>query len=187
MRHIYRVEGIKIDLWPHRFKGIRGAYLNDSIGITVMVAKYLPPEPMIFTLAHELKHHLTDRPVASALCSSENEKDAIEIGAEVFAAELIYPEADFTATLTGMGIEPLRCTAEHLVRLKHDTETTLSYMALAKRAEFLNFAAPGSFAKVKWIKIAESLYGEPLYKRIQRNRRRWTTGRVTFPSRTTGS
>ena len=62
------------------------------------------------------------------------------------------------------------CTAEALVQLKHETQTTLSYAALAKRAEFLEFAKDGAFVKVKWTQLEEAMYGEPIYKRIQRHR-----------------
>ncbi len=170
LRTIYRAEGITIDFWPNRLKGVRCAYLNDEFGATVMVAKQLPPEPMIFTLAHELKHHLVDRPVKSALCADRNEKDAVEIGAEIFAAELIFPDAEFSEALNKMGVRMGSCSAETLVRLKHETQTTLSYAALAKRAEFLEFANEGAFAKVKWTKLAERMYGEPVYRRIRRYR-----------------
>jgi Zn-dependent peptidase ImmA (M78 family) len=168
MRRIYRAEGIRIDLWPHPLRGLRGAYFNDELGPTVMIAKGLPSEPMIFTLGHELKHHLVDRDSATGFCSESNRKDEVEIGAEIFAAELIFPEEDFCAHLAGMGVLQGQCDAETMVRLKHETATTMSYAALAKRAEYLGFAAKGSLQAVKWTKLAEELYGEPLYKRLIR-------------------
>lgn len=61
MRKIYKAHKIKLDYWPHRFKGLRGAYFNDELGPTVMIAKGLPDDPTIFTMGHELKHHLMDR------------------------------------------------------------------------------------------------------------------------------
>jgi hypothetical protein len=57
-----------------------------------------------------------------------------------------------------------------LVRLKRETQTTLSYTGLAKRAEFLNFAPAGSLARVAWKKLEEQLYGEPFYKQLRRSR-----------------
>lgn len=171
LRRIFRQEGIRLDLWPHRFKQLRGAYFNDRLGPTVLVAGQLPPEPRIFTMAHELKHHLTDRDTGLSYCSSSNEMEPIEIGAEIFAAELIYPERDFGEALSRMDIAPGQCTPEVLVRLKHESRTTLSYAALAKRAYFLRFAPPGAFDGVKWKKLEEQLLGEPIYKRVLR--RRW--------------
>ena len=67
-----------------------------------------------------------------------------------------------------MGVGKGACTAENLVELKYQTETTPSYATLAKRAEFFEFAGEGAFAKVKWTKLAEAMYGEPIYKRIRR-------------------
>jgi hypothetical protein len=73
--------------------------------------------------------------------------------------------------LNRIGVGQGSCTAEALVRLKHDTRTTLSYAGIAKRAEFLGFVEPGCLAKVPWKKLEEQLYGEPLYKRLLRSRR----------------
>jgi Zn-dependent peptidase ImmA (M78 family) len=172
MRRIYRTEGIRIDLWRHRLRGLRGAYFNDEFGPTVMVASGLPSEPMIFTLGHELKHHLVDRDSGGGFCSESNRDDAIEIGAEIFAAELIFPEEDFCKQMVVMGVEQGQCTAETIVRLKHETTTTMSHAALAKRAEYLRFAPEGSLQAVKWTKLTEKLYGEPLYKLLIRSRGR---------------
>jgi Zn-dependent peptidase ImmA (M78 family) len=171
MRRIYRDQRIQIDLWPFKLRQVRGAYFNDDLGPTVMLAKGLPDDPMIFTMGHELKHHLVDRDLPIACCSDRNANEHIEIGAEVFAAELIFPEADFIQTLTAKGIFRGKCTPEDLVRLKRDTRTTLSYASLAKRATFLGFCETGSLDKVAWKKLEEKLFGEPIYKAILRHRR----------------
>lgn len=170
LRRLYRDYGIKIDLWPHPFKSLRGAYFDDDLGPTVLLARRLPPEPMIFTMAHELKHHLVDRDLALSYCDASNARQPIEIGAEIFAAELIFPEQDFVDCLKQMGIGRRACTPEALVRLKRHTQTTLSYAGLAKRAEQLAFAPFGSLAGIRWKKLEEQLYGEPLYKRLLRAR-----------------
>ncbi len=70
-----------------------------------------------------------------------------------------------------MHIDKGACTPQVLVHLKRETRTTLSYAGLAKRAEFLGFAERGSLANVKWKKLEEQLFGEPLYKRILRKRK----------------
>jgi Zn-dependent peptidase ImmA (M78 family) len=167
MRRIYKAYGIKITLWPHRLKQMRGAYLIDENGPCVMIDGTLPPEQRIFTMAHELKHHLTDH-VAASSSQPANEKEPMEIGAEIFAAELIFPEQDFAQKLEGLQVSRGTCNAGHLVRLKRETGTTLSYAGLAKRAEFLGFATKGAFAGVKWKKLEEEMYGEPEYKRFVR-------------------
>jgi Zn-dependent peptidase ImmA (M78 family) len=170
LRTIYRAHDIRIDLWPHRLREIRGAYFNDDLGPTVMLVKGLPDDPMVFTMAHELKHHLVDRNLQLACCSDRNAHQHVEIGAEIFAAEFIYPEQDFVAALGSMGVGVGDCTPEILVRLKRETRTTLSYAGLAKRAMFLGFAEPKSLDGVKWKKLEEELYGEPLYKKLIRRR-----------------
>lgn len=165
MRRIYDYYGIKIDLWPHKLKNLRGAFFNDRIGPSVMLDKSLPDDPMIFTMGHELKHFLKDRNLPLSYCHDANINQPIEIGAEVFAAELIFPEQDFIDCMNEMGIGDSHCTPEMLVQLKHDTKTTLSYQGLAKRAERLRFAEAGSLRGIKWKKLEEKMYGVPFYKR----------------------
>jgi Zn-dependent peptidase ImmA (M78 family) len=171
LRSIYKDYGIKIDLWPIRdklpskFRKLRGAYFNDEIGPTVMINRKLPEDPRVFTMAHELKHHLVDNSLSLSYCGQENETQLVEISAEVFAAELIYPEMDFFSDLTQIGVRAGSCQAADLVRLKHESQTTLSYAGLAKRAVFFQFAPKGSFDKVQWQKIEASIYGIPFYKR----------------------
>jgi Zn-dependent peptidase ImmA (M78 family) len=71
LRRIYAKNGIEIDEWPYRFRNLRGAFINDDLGPTVMLAKGLPQDPMVFTMAHELKHFFRDR----VLRSIESEQD----------------------------------------------------------------------------------------------------------------
>jgi hypothetical protein len=167
LRRIYKEFGIRIDLWPHKLRKLRGAYFNDEDGPTVMLSKGLPEDPMVFTMAHELKHHLLDGGVSLSYCDPSNEAEPIEIGAEVFAAELIYPEELFTAHLIERGVGRAQCKPGDLVRLKRETRTTLSYAGLAKRAEFLGFSNTGALAGVRWKKLEEDIYGIPFYRRFR--------------------
>ncbi|EKD84352.1 MAG: hypothetical protein ACD_39C00095G0010 [uncultured bacterium] len=171
LRTIYRDLGIEIDYWPYRLRDIRGAYFHDDIGTTVMVVKSLPEDPMIFTLAHELKHHLFDQDQQAIYCSNTNVNQHIEIGAEIFAAEFIYPENEFVDDLAAKGITRGKCMPETIVRLKHETGTTLSHTGLAKRAMFLGLAPDGSLKDVRWKKLQEEIFGIPLYKTLWRKRK----------------
>jgi Zn-dependent peptidase ImmA (M78 family) len=165
LRRIYKDQGIRIDLWPYKLKKLRGAYFNDENGPSVLLARGLPDDPMIFTMGHELKHHLVDREKIISLCDPSNQSAEIEIGAEVFAAELIYPEEMFRQDLLNLGVSLGSCTPEQIVALKRQTSTTLSYAGIAKRAEFLGFAPQRSLAKIAWKKLEESIYGLPIYKK----------------------
>jgi Zn-dependent peptidase ImmA (M78 family) len=151
MWRIYRVEGIEELYFRHGFKELRGAYFNDEYGVTVLLAGGLPDDPTIFTMAHELKHHLVDSTAGTVLCRTDEQMRRIEIGAEVFAAEFIYPEKDFVYDLfrliRGM---PQSINPDVLVELKRKTETTLSYAALAKRAVLLGLAEERAFKDVRW-------------------------------------
>lgn len=170
LRRIYKRYDIHIDLWPYKFQKVRGAYFNDESGVTVLVNRNLPDDPLIFTMAHELKHHLVDSGVVLSYCGSNNESEPIEIGAEVFAAELLFPEQDFITFLTDMGVGYGACRPQHLVELKHNTKTTLSYAGLVKRAEFLGFTNKGGFKGVQWKKLEEKIYGVPIYKKFRLRR-----------------
>jgi len=168
LRRIYKHYEIRIEYCDRRLGGIRGAYFNDETGPWVLVDKALPKEQRIFTLAHELKHHLTGDVIGAT--HSTGGGDPVEIGAELFAAELIYPEDDFAADLVSQGVVKGMCSAQDIVRLKACTEATLSYTSLGKRAEFLGFATPGMFAQTRWHKVRDDLLGEPFYKRLARRR-----------------
>lgn len=151
MWRIYCAEGIEGFDFRRGFKDLRGAYFNDDCGVTVMLAGGLPDEPTIFTMAHELKHHLVDSKIGSVFCRTDEQTRRIEIGAEVFAAELIYPERDFVydlfRLLRGM---PQTVSPELLVELKRTTQTTLSYAALAKRTVLLRLADEKPFRNARW-------------------------------------
>ena len=178
MRSIYKKYGIQFDLWPVKgappsvkLRSLRGAFFNDEYGVTIMVNRFLPDAPAIFTMGHELKHFLVDRDHKNLWCGDDNLNDKIEIGAEVFASELMFPEKDFEDFLLKMGVKKGECTDEDLVRLKHATQTTLSYAGLVKKAEFLEFVAKGSLSKVKWQQLEEKIYGVPDYKLLRPQRK----------------
>lgn len=163
LRRIYKAEGVRIDIWPYKLKEVRGAYFRDTLGPTVMVAK-LPTDPFVFTLAHELKHHLFDHGVALPPCGARNQSEHVEIGAEIFAAELLFPEADFSRMMSGLGVGKGSCKPAHIIEIKRRTGTTLSYLGLVKRAEFLGLAVSGSLPRSGWKMLEEKMYGVPFYK-----------------------
>lgn len=159
MRRIYDDRGIHLDVRNLGSK-IRGAYFNDDCGVHVVISEALPEDPAVFTMAHELKHDLEDKDAALSLCTNKNESDPIEIGAEIFAAEMLFPEPDFIEAMKSMQVKPGKCTPEHLVRLKATSQTTLSYEGLKKRALWLKFATVGAFANVtSWSAIHRRLFG----------------------------
>ena len=168
LRRIYKAEGVRIDIWPYKLKEVRGAYFRDTLGPTVMVAR-LPTDPFVFTLAHELKHHLFDHSAALAPCGTRNQSELVEIGAEVFAAELLFPEDEFRRIMDGLGVSAGDCQPRHIVQVKRRTGTTLSYLGLVKRAEFFGLAGPGSLPRSGWKLLEEKVYGVPFYKRLQRH------------------
>ena len=168
MMRIYARHGITVDEWPYRFKHLRGAFINDHLGPTVMVAKGLPQAPMVFTMAHELKHFFRDRDLGISYCDQTNLNKSIEIGAEIFAAELLFPDRDFVAHLTKMGIRANQCLPKTLIQLKRQTGTTLSYAGLAIKAEWLGFAPAHSLTTIKTWRRLEALYDEPLSRKPQR-------------------
>ena len=158
LMRIYARYGITVDEWPYRFRHLRGAFINDHLGMTVMVAKGLPRDPMVFTMAHELKHFFRDRDLGISYCDQSNLNKSLEIGAEIFAAELLFPDRDFVAQMTKMGIRRDQCLPKTLVRLKQQTGTTLSYAGLAIKAERLGFAPSHSLTTIKTWRRMEAVY-----------------------------
>jgi Zn-dependent peptidase ImmA (M78 family) len=130
----------------------------DDLGTTVMLAQSLPNDPMVFTMAHELKHYLTDRHLKVSYCDQSTVTKAIEIGAEVFASELLFPDHLFVDYMRDMRVNRGQCTQETLVKLKMHTRTTLSYAGLAIKAERLNYASRGSLTRLKGWRKLEHLY-----------------------------
>lgn len=179
MWRVYRAEGIeRIDFWPN-LRHIRAAYFNDECGVSVMLAKGLPDEPTIFSMAHELKDHLVDRDLMVTLCEPTDkaviadDRNAIEIGAEVFAAEFIHPEADFVRDLEKIGSPS---DPKALVRLKEATSTSLSYQAMVKRSlrlGLLHSTDELRFAGVRWGLLEKRLFG----RRLSDARRQQRLGR----------
>jgi len=160
LNSIYEAEGLILDLWSGTFRNLRGAYFPNAQP-SVMLDRSLPRDPRVFTQAHELKHHLHDRERGALMCETGNVDDMVEIGAEVFAGELLFPEAEFRARMAALGVRARACRPEDLVRLKHETDTTLSYRGLCKLAGWTGFGTEAELAKAQPKLIEVSLYGPP--------------------------
>ena len=159
LRRIYDRHGIVIDSWPYRLRHLRGAFINDHLGTTVMLASGLPHDPMVFTMAHELKHFFRDRDLGVYYCDQSNLRREVEVGAEIFAAELLFPDQDFIKHMRLLRVGRDQCLPKTLVQLKCDTRTTLSYAGLAIKAERLGYAPACSLTKIKTWRKLEELYG----------------------------
>lgn len=168
IRKIYKSEGIKIDYrkLPHRIKGL---YMCSDGDYSVAIQKSLPMEPKIFALIHELKHHYRDQEILSSgeiKCGDFNKNDLIEIGAEVFAAEFIYPEAEFKKDIATMNIK--EWSAENIVKLKRACKAKVSYQYLRKRLEHLKLINKDEFKDIQFQKLEDKLYGAPYHRRFVR-------------------
>ncbi|HEY6805432.1 MAG TPA: ImmA/IrrE family metallo-endopeptidase [Pyrinomonadaceae bacterium] len=157
LQRIYFKEGIEVDFWPYRLRYLRGAFFYDELGASVMVAAHLPHDPKVFTMAHELKHFLTDKDLGISYCDQSNIGKSLEIGAEIFAAELLLPDKFFVEYMEKIKVKRGQCDPNALVRLKVDTRTTLSYAGLAIKAEQLRYAPLKSLTRMKgWRKLEEA-------------------------------
>lgn len=173
VRTIYKAESIKIDQWKLPAK-IKALYMCEDGHCSVAVQPKLPREPKLFALMHELKHHFCDQDKLNSgelRCGSYNEDQLIEIGAEVFAAEFVYPEAEFhdhaVSFVTG------GWSAEDIVRFKRQAPAHVSYTFIRKRLEWFKLIQPGQFQKTQFTKLEEELFGPPIYKQAWfRDRRR---------------
>jgi Zn-dependent peptidase ImmA (M78 family) len=183
VREIYRGEGVTIDYMKMSSK-IRAIYMCDDGDPSVAVNKQLPNVPKLFSLVHELKHHFVDREEierGGMKCGDYNANRRIEIGAEIFAAEFIYPEAEFLEDATNYGLKPMALVAEDIVRFRKSCEATISYRFLLKRLERFGFISEGQFSNVQFQKLEEEVFGVPIYKqdwfKAQRARRALWSGR----------
>lgn len=167
VRRIYKNEDVRVDYWPLPYK-IKALYMCADGDCSVAVQRKLPDEPKLFALVHELKHHYCDRDALGngvIHCGDYNANDVIEIGAEVFAAEFIYPEAEFATDIARMGIT--QWTPEHVVLLKRGCKAKVSYMYLCKRLERLGLIRRGQFSDVRFQKLEESMFGVPYHRRYR--------------------
>lgn len=167
MRGIYRSERIRIDRWDIKGRKIRAAYFCEDDDNSVLLNDNLPREPKLFSLAHELKHHYVDRGViqnGKIQCGDYNAHEAIEIAAEIFAAEFIYPRAEMHDLLNELGITQQNCCAEKLVDFKRACPALVSYSFIVKRFEWMDLCDQGEYKKVQFQKLEEQLHGPPIYK-----------------------
>lgn len=165
VRRIYNAEGIQIDYWPLPYK-IKAMYMWADNDFSVAVQRSLPDEPKLFALVHELKHHYRDRAALTngrIVCGDYNANELIEKDAEVFAAEFIYPEAEFATDIAQLNITEWR--TETVVLMKRLCKAKVSYKFLCKRLERLRLIARGQFDGVQFQKLEEGMFGVPFYRR----------------------
>jgi Zn-dependent peptidase ImmA (M78 family) len=165
VRAIYKGEGIRLDHWPLPYK-IKALYMCDDDCPSVALQQSIPYEPKLFALIHELKHHYCDRAALGTgviHCGDYDANELIEKGAEVFAAEFIYPEAEFAEDLQRLGVT-IR-DASHVVEVKRSCKAKVSYTFICKRLERLGCITSGQFGGVQFQKLEEQIYGVPFYRR----------------------
>lgn len=164
-RAIYKNEGIRLDHWPLPRK-IKALYMCDDGDCSVALQRTIPYEPKLFALVHELKHHYRDREALGArviTCGDYDANELIEKGAEVFAAEFIYPEAEFAEDLKNLGLA-IRQPSD-VVEFKRSCKARVSYRFICKRLERLWRINPGQFDGVQFRKLEYQIYGKPFFQR----------------------
>lgn len=169
-RKIYKAENITINKWPLPRK-IKALYMCADNYYSVAIQENLPNEPKLFALVHELKHHYCDQEIIGSgvmHCGDYNRNKTIEIGAEVFAAEFIYPEWEFEQDINQLDISEWR--DEDVVRFKRDCKAKISYQFICKRLEWLRFIPANKFKYVKFKNLEYELFGVPFYRQRQHKR-----------------
>ena len=166
LKKICKKENIKVDLVEKIGSNIRAAYFFDNDGCSILLKKDLPREPKLFALAHELKHHFLDRELIASgkmQCGDYNKNKEIEIAAEIFAAEFIFPEDEMRSFIESMGIKRGSCTAEDIVRVKRNSPVSVSYVFIYKRLCWFGIIDKGQYSDVQFLKLEERMY-PPFYK-----------------------
>jgi Zn-dependent peptidase ImmA (M78 family) len=165
LRVIYKQEGIRLDHWPLPRK-VKALYMCEDGDCSVALQPTLPYEPKLFALVHELKHHYRDWESLGAgviHCGDYDANELIEKGAEVFAAEFIYPEAEFASDLQKLGVTVRQ--ASDVVEIKRACLAKVSCRFICKRLERLGIISPGQFDSVQFQKLEDRIYGAPFYRR----------------------
>ncbi len=165
LRVIYKQEGIRIDHWPLPRK-VKALYMCEDGDCSVALQPTLPYEPKLFALVHELKHHYRDREALGAgviHCGDYDANELIEKGAEVFAAEFIYPEAEFAQDLESLDVTVRQ--ASDVVEIKRNCKAKVSYHFIRKRLERLGHITAGQFDGVQFQKLEDKIHGVPFYRR----------------------
>ncbi len=138
----------------------------DDGACSVALQQNIPDQPKLFALVHELKHHYCDRDALGAgviHCGDYDQNELIEKGAEVFAAEFIYPEAEF-ANDFGSIVSGTPQTS-HVVEFKRSCKARVSYRFICKRLERLGLIRFGAFDAVQFQKLEDQIHGVPFYRR----------------------
>jgi Zn-dependent peptidase ImmA (M78 family) len=164
VRVIYKEEGIRIDHWPLPRK-VKALYMCEDGDCSVALQQAIPYEPKLFALIHELKHHYRDRDALGAgmfHCGDYDANELIEKGAEVFAAEFIYPEAEFATDIDRIRLKFQQ--ASDIVTVKRCCKAKVSYRFICKRLERLGRTTPGQFDGIRFQKLEDQLYGVPFYR-----------------------
>jgi Zn-dependent peptidase ImmA (M78 family) len=181
VRKIYKKESILID--QQRLKGykIKAAYYCDNQDYSVLVSKDLPREPKLFALVHELKHPYQDQEEilnGEMLCGDYNAHELIEKGAEVFAAEFIYPENEMKALISQMNITAANISPQQIVDFKRNAPASVSYTFIRKRFARFQICSMEQYKDVKFTKLEEEIHGLPIYKQewFKQNRARKQAG-----------
>ena len=170
VRAIYKAEGIKIDYYPLPNK-IKALYMCDDGYCSVALQKKLPDEPKIFALLHELKHHYCDQEILTngyLHCGDFNMKDPIEIGAEVFAAEFIYPIKEFAHDVSLLNIQEWSET--DIINFKRNCKAKVSYAYICRRLTELRLIGFNQFKGVQFQKREYEIFGLPYHLRARRSR-----------------
>jgi len=172
IRAVYKREGIRLDLWDGPLKKVKAAYFWEDGDASVMVRRSLPEEPRLFAQVHELKHHWADQHHLVLHCADVTDRSpVIEIAAEEFAAEFIYPADEFAALVASEGLARGSCSPEQIVLLKSKCGAKVSYQFIRKRLERLGVIDKGQFARIQFRNLQDQVLGKPFYRRNARRLR----------------
>jgi Zn-dependent peptidase ImmA (M78 family) len=169
IKKIYKAEDIKVHNCPNKLRNLRASYYNDDLGCDVLLNQKMPREAKIFSLLHELKHHYLDQEHLhgrNQLCFLRyDEEPLLELTAEVFAAEFIWPEQNFSSDLHSFGIRQGVCSKEAIVNFQRTCGVPVSYTYIIKRLEWFRIIPQGYFKGTQWKKLEWDMYGKPFYLR----------------------
>lgn len=165
VRKIYSAEGVSLDYYQLPSK-VKALYMCADGDRSVAIKKTLPEEPKLFALIHELKHHYCEQDDISKgkiNCGDYNQNELIEIGAEVFAAEFLYPENEFSQDIQYSRISTW--TPNAVVIFKKHCKAKVSYQFICKRLERLGLISRNQFKDIQFQRLEYQIFGLPYHLR----------------------
>lgn len=158
-------QGVRIIVQPLQNDQFSGLFLEDEeVGPCILINANQRPTRIAYTVAHEYGHILLDRELRMKVCNEE--KDLVDVRADVFAAAFLMPEKGIEEALKSLGkVKPRKKTLEPFDIVALRRYLGVSYDALLFRLMNLGWFSEKDREEFKLMsptlnQLEQTLYGE---------------------------